>query len=80
MKADDDVLLCLLAAELGTSTDVLELLHEEHVRRDEIGFRVVSREVAIEILAVAHQLAQREQDAWVEQQEQKRRDGKDGWR
>jgi hypothetical protein len=54
------VLLGVLAAELDDHINVLDLLYEEHIFRDPIGFRRVPLWVAIQMIQERDELVRRE--------------------
>jgi hypothetical protein len=54
------VLLGLLAVELDDHINVLQLLYEEHIFRDPLGFRRVPLWVAIQAIEERDELARRE--------------------
>jgi hypothetical protein len=54
------VLLGLLAAELDDHINVLQLLYEEHIFRDALGFRRVPLWVAIQAIEERDELVRRE--------------------
>jgi hypothetical protein len=62
MKNDGSVLLAVLAVELGDEVNVLDLLYEEHVFRDALGFRRVPIWVAIQAIQERDELAHREEE------------------
>lgn len=59
-NVEDGVLLAMLAVELGDHINVLDLLYEEFIWRDAIGFRRVPIWLAIQAIQERDELARRE--------------------
>jgi hypothetical protein len=60
MDSKDTVLLAVLAVELGDEIEVLQLLYEDDIVWDELGFRYVPVAVAVQAIQERNELARRE--------------------
>jgi hypothetical protein len=60
MDSKDTVLLAVLAVELGDEIEVLQLLYEDDIVWDELGFRRVPVAVAVQAIQERNEFARRE--------------------